>query len=66
MEEINDLEELLETQDATLAIDRINSSFPVLRELASFIASGGKIPKPPGRFVYVIASTHLNFIQKSV
>ena len=58
MEEVNDLEELLETQDTALAIDRINSSFPVLRELANFIANGGIIPKPPGRLAcfFVAAS----------
>jgi len=48
MEEVSDVEKLLETQDAAFAMERVNSSFPVLRELANFFANGGMLRQPPG------------------
>jgi len=51
MEEMSDIEKLLETQDAAFAMERVDSSFPTLRELANFFANGGMLPQPPGELI---------------
>jgi len=60
MEEMSDIEELLKTQDAAFAQERVNSSFPTLRELANFIANGGMLPRPPGELT-LFSSTSFVF-----
>ena len=49
VEEMMNIERLFASGDMELAMEQSNATYPYLRELAGFIAGGGKFPDPSGR-----------------
>ena len=46
MEETRNIDELFATANMDLAREQTQATYPYLRELANFIASGGTFPQP--------------------
>lgn len=44
MQEMKSMRNLIGTSDMRLAMEKTQATYPVLRELANFIASGNRLP----------------------
>ena len=51
------MRDLIRTSDMDVAMQEMEASYPVLRELANFVAGGNRLPSPPAPCIRIAETT---------